>query len=125
MSTSARTTLFLTALMMLPLLFPHPTAAGGELEDAIASGQKLFADASLGTNGKSCNSCHTSMGKGDIPFNGRAPFPKVFSMAKKMRTLDQTVQGCIMGAMKGKALPWDDAKLTDLVTYINSLYQKQ
>ena len=124
MSKSARTTLFLTALMMLPLLFPHPTAAG-ELEDAAARGQKLFADASLGTNGQSCNSCHTNMGKGDVPFTGRAPFPKVFSMAKKMRTLDQTVQGCIMGAMKGKALPWDDAKLTDLVTYINSLYQKQ
>jgi len=123
-SKSARTTLFLTILMMLPLFIPHSTAAG-ELEDAAARGQRLFADASLGTNGKSCNSCHTNMGKGDIPFNGRAPFPKVFSMAKKMRTLDQTVQGCIMGAMKGQALAWDDAKLTDLVTYINSLYQKQ
>ena len=124
MNKSARTKFFLTALMMLPLLIPHPTAAG-ELEDAAASGRKLFDDASLGTNGKSCNSCHTNMGKGDIPFTGRAPFPKVFSMAKRMRTLDQTVQGCIMGAMKGQALAWDDAKLTDLVTYLNSLYQKQ
>ena len=124
MSTSARTTLFLAALLILPLLFPHSTAAG-ELEDAVARGQKLFVDASLGTNGKSCNSCHTSLGKGDIPFTGRAPFPKVFSMAKQMRTLDQTVQGCIIGAMKGNALPWDDVKLTDLVTYVNSLYPKQ
>jgi cytochrome c len=123
MSTSARTTLFLAALALLPLLFPHPTAAG-EFEDAAARGQKLFADASMGANGKSCNSCHTNMGKGDSPFTGRAPFPKVFSMTNKMRTLDQTVQGCIMGAMKGKALAWDDAKLTDLVTYISSLYQK-
>ncbi len=124
MSTSARTTLFLSALLMIPLLFPHPTAAG-EFEDAAARGQKLFADASLGTNGKSCNSCHTNLGQGDIPFTGRAPFPKVFAMAKKMRTLDQTVQGCLMGAMKGNALAWDDAKLTDLVTYIDSLYLKQ
>ena len=124
MSTSARTTLFLTALMMLPLLFPHTTAAG-ELEDAVARGHKLFADASLGTTGMSCNSCHTNMGKGDIPFTGRAPVPKVFSMAKQMRTLDQTVQGCIMGAMKGKPLAWEDARLTDLVTYVNSLYHKQ
>ena len=124
MSTSARATLFLTAIMMLPLLFPHPGAAG-ELEDAIASGQKLFVDMSLGTNGKSCNSCHTSMGQGDIPFTGLAPFPKVFSMAKKMRTLDQTVQGCIMGALKGNPLAWDDARLTDLVTYVDSLYKKQ
>ena len=124
MRKSARAILFLTAFMMLPLLFPHATAAG-ELEDSITRGHKLFADASLGTSGMSCNSCHTNMGKGDIPFTGRAPFPKVFSMAKQMRTLDQTVQGCIMGAMKGNPLAWDDAKLTDLVTYVNSLYQKQ
>ena len=123
MSASTRTTLFLTALLMFPLLFAHPVAAG-EPEDAIASGQKLFADASLGTNGMSCNSCHTNLGKGDVPFTGRAPFPKVFSMAKKMRTLDQTVQGCIIGAMKGKPLAWDDAKLTDLATYVNALYKK-
>lgn len=124
MNKSERSTLFLTVLTMLPLLFAHPAVAG-DLEDAAARGQQLFADASLGTNGKSCNSCHTDLGKGDIPFTGRAPFPKVFSMAKKMRTLDQTVQGCIMGAMKGSPLAWDDAKLTDLVTYVNSLYQKK
>ena len=116
--------LFLAVVLMLPLLLPHPGAAG-ELEDAIASGQKLFTDASLGTNGKSCNSCHTGMGKGEIPFTGLVPFPKVFSMAKKMRTLDQTVQGCIVGAIKGDPLPWDDARLTDLVTYIDSLYQQK
>ncbi|MHB8837017.1 MAG: c-type cytochrome [Candidatus Methylomirabilia bacterium] len=124
MNKSARATLFLIAITVLPLLFPRP-AASGESEDAVASGKKLFADASLGTNGRSCNSCHTGLGKGDIPFTGRVPFPKVFSMAKKMRTLDQTVQGCIIGAMKGSPLAWDDAKLTDLVTYVNTLYQKQ
>lgn len=124
MSMSARATLVLVSLMTLPLLFPN-VAAAGDLEDAAARGKQLFADASLGTNGKSCNSCHTDMGRGDIPFTGRAPFPKVFSMAKQVRTLDQTVQACIAGALKGKALAWDDAKLTDLVTYINSLYQKQ
>jgi len=124
MNTSVRARLLLTAVMMLSPLVAH-TAAAGEFEDAVGSGKKLFADASLGTNGMSCNSCHTNMGTGDIPFTGRAPFPKVFSMAKKMRTLDQTVQGCIMGAMKGKPLAWDDAKLTDLVTYLNSLYLKK
>lgn len=123
MRKSAQAMLFLTATMIIPLLSPHPAAAG-EFEDAVASGQKLFADAGLGTNGKSCDSCHTNLGKGDIPFAGRAPFPKVFSMAKRVRTLDQTVQGCLMGAIKGNPLAWDDAKLTDLVAYINSLYLK-
>lgn len=123
MRKSAQAMLFLTATLMIPLLCPHPAAAG-DFEEAVASGRKLFADASLGTNGKSCDSCHTNLGKGDIPFTGRAPFPKVFSMAKRVRTLDQTVQGCLMGAMKGNPLAWDDAKLTDLVSYINSLYLK-
>lgn len=116
-------TLFLASIMM-PLLLPH-RAAAGEIEDAVARGEKLFADPTLGTNGMSCNSCHTKMGTGDSPLTGRPAFPKVFAMAKKMRTLDQTVQGCIAGALKGKPLAWDDARLTDLVTYVNSLYQKK
>jgi len=124
MSKSARVTLSLMAFMVLPMLVPHLSVAG-EFEDAVARGGKLFADASLGTNGKSCNSCHTTMGMGDSALTGRSPFPKVFSMAKKMQTLDQTVQGCIVGALKGKPLAWDDAKLTDLVTYVSSLYQKK
>jgi cytochrome c len=124
MITAARTTLLLALLLALPLLFAH-AAVAGEIEDAVARGSKLFADTSLGTNGMSCNSCHTNMGKGDSPLAGRTPFPKVFSMAKKVLTLDQTVQNCLMGALKGKALAWDDPKLTDLVTYVDSLYHKK
>ncbi len=123
MSRSARVTI-LSAGLLLPLLFAHRSVAG-QFEDAVARGEKLFADASLGTNGKSCNSCHTDSGKGDSALTGRSPFPKVFSMAKQMRTLDQTIQGCIMGALKGQPLPWDDARLTDLATYVNSLYLKK
>jgi len=116
--------LFLSTLVLLPLLIVRPAAAG-EIEDAAARGKKLFADPSLSTNNTSCNSCHTNMGMGDSPLTGKAPFPKVFAMAKKVRTLDQTVQSCIVNALKGKPLAWDDAKLTDLVTYVNSLYQKK
>jgi len=124
MNKSASVTLFLAALLLPPLLFPHATVAG-EIEDAVARGAKLFADPSLSTNATSCNSCHTNMGKGDSPLTGRPPFPKVFGMAKQMRTLDQTVQICIVAALKSKPLPWDDAKLTDLVTYVDSLYRKK
>lgn len=124
MKTPARSLLLLTALTILPLLFPPPAAAGG-VEDAAGSGQKLFVDASLGTNGRTCNSCHTGMGKGDLPFAGRGPFPKVFGRPGQVRTLDQAVQICITGAMKGNPLAWDDSRLTDLVTYVNSLYLKQ
>lgn len=122
MRLSTRVLLFMTMFMVLPMLFPHHAAAG-ELEDAVARGGKLFADARLGTNGMSCNSCHTNMGRGNSPLAGRPPFPKVYSMSKQVRTLDQAVQGCIAGALKGKPLAWDDERLTDLVTYVNSLYQ--
>ena len=99
------------------------SAVAGPVEDAVASGEKLFADAGLGTNGKSCSSCHTELGKGENKLTGRSPFPKVFSMAKKVRTLDQKIQMCVTGAMKGPALAWDDDKLADLASYVNALNQ--
>jgi mono/diheme cytochrome c family protein len=112
----------LLALLVSPVIWLD-SAAAGPAEDAVARGEKLFADAGLGTNDKSCNSCHTELGKGDNKLTGRSPFPKVFSMAKKVRTLDQTIQLCITGAMKGPALAWDDDKLADLASYVNALYQ--
>ena len=111
----------LLALLTAPALSPNPALAGLE-EDAAARGEKLFADAGLGTNGKSCTTCHTELGKGKNKLTGRSPFPKVFSMAKKVRTLDQTVQMCVTGPMKGPALAWDDDRLADLVFYVNGLY---
>ena len=112
----------LLALLVAPAVW-SASAVAGPVEDAAARGEKLFSDAGLGTNGKSCNSCHTELGKGDNKLTGRSTFPKVFSMAKKVRTLDQTVQLCITGAMKGPALAWDDDKLADLASYVNALNQ--
>jgi thiosulfate dehydrogenase len=123
MGTAFRSAVILAALLGFTVCGAR-SAAAGEVEDAAARGQKLFVDAGLGTNGKSCDSCHTGLGKGDLPLTGRAPFPKVFSMAKQVRTLDQTVQACIVNAVKGQPLAWDDPKLTDLVTYVSTLYQK-
>ena len=114
----------LLALLVAPAIW-SATAVAGSVEDAASSGEKLFSDAGLGTNAKSCNSCHTELGRGDNTLTGRSPFPKVFSMAKKVRTLDQTIQLCITGAMKGPALAWDDDKLADLASYVNALYQKK
>jgi cytochrome c len=110
----------LLALLAAPALWSNPAFAG-PAEDAAARGEKLFADAGLGTNGKSCTTCHTELGKGKNKLTGRSPFPK--ARAKGVRTLDQMVQMCLTGAMKGPALAWDDDKLTDLVFYVNGLYQ--
>jgi len=42
-------------------------------------------------------------------------------MAKRVMTLDQVVNWCIVTPMKGKALKWDDQKLTDLTAYVASV----
>jgi len=104
-----------------------------ELQKSIERGMVLFKDATLGTSGMSCNSCHmeggTKAGKmGDMtikPFdNLAAKYPKYFMMAKRVMTLDQVINWCIVKPMKGKALSWDDQKLTDLTAYVASVKAK-
>jgi thiosulfate dehydrogenase len=98
-----------------------------ELKAAYKRGMELFMDASLGTTGMSCNSCHmeggTMPGKmGDMEIKPFAKvgehYPKYFPMGKKVMTLDQVVNFCITNPMKGEALKWDDQRLADLVTYV-------
>ncbi len=105
------------------------TAMKKALKDSIVNGAKLYVDASLGTSGKTCNTCHMEMGRskkkgmmGTRGFVGRDPFPKFFPMAGRVMTLEQVVQFCIVTPLKGKPLVWDDQRLTDLTAYVNSIY---
>jgi len=113
------------------LFFSFAHAVDGvALEKAsIANGAKLYADPSLGTSGRTCNTCHIEMGKSKNMgmmdakgFIGRKHFPKYFPMANRVMTLDQAVQFCIVNPLSGKPLAWDDSKLTDLTSYVNSIY---
>ena len=101
-----------------------------ELAKSIENGKKLFSDPNLGTNGMSCNTCHleggTKEGKmGDKTLeafdNLAAKYPKYFGMANRVMTLDQVNNWCIVVPLKGKALAWDDQKLTDLAAYVASV----
>jgi len=105
-----------------------------ELQKSIERGKALFSDTSLGTNGMSCNSCHVEGGTketkmGDMTLsafdNLGAKYPKYLAMAQRVMTLDQVNNGCIVGALKGKALAWDDQKLADLTAYETSLKVKK
>ena len=104
-----------------------------ELMKSIERGKALFMDATLGTSGMSCNSCHLEGGtkegkmgeKTIMPFdNLAAQYPKYFMMAKRVMTLDQVINWCIVNPMKGKALSWDDQKLSDLAAYVASVKAK-
>lgn len=101
-----------------------------ELAKSIENGKKLFNDKSLGAGKMTCNSCHMEGGTKDgkmgdmvIPaFDDLASkYPKYFMMAKRVMTLDQVNNWCIVNPMKGKALKWDDQKLTDLTAYVASV----
>ena len=101
-----------------------------ELAKSVANGMKLFNDKELGTSGLTCNSCHMEggtkdgkMGETVVPaWDNLAPkYPQYFMMAKRVMTLEQVVQFCIVNPLKGKALAWDDQKLTDLTAYCASV----
>jgi thiosulfate dehydrogenase len=101
-----------------------------ELAKSIDNGKKLFNDKELGTSGQTCNSCHMEggtkegkMGEMVIPawHNLAAEYPKYFGMAKKVMTLDQVNNWCIVNPLKGKPLAWDDQRLTDLTAYCASV----
>jgi cytochrome c len=97
------------------------------MKDSFMRGKELFMDASLGTNGKSCNTCHASggteagkMGDKEVPpfMHIGKKYPGYFSLADRNMTIDQVIDFCIVNAMEGKALPWDDQRMTDLATYV-------
>ncbi len=86
-----------------------PAFASSDLEE----GLKAFNDSSLGSNGKSCSSCHAE-GQGlenacdyDVP------------------TLQEFVNFCIRDAMKGTMLPEGDSKIINIEKLIRSTYCKQ
>ncbi len=86
-----------------------------ELKKAAERGKALWSDASLGTTGQSCATCHADPAE----LAGIAhKYPKYLKMGKKVVTLDQIVNLCIVNPMKGKALAWDDQRMADLVAFM-------
>lgn len=100
------------------------------MQASIMRGKDLFGDASLGTNGKTCNDCHMAggtkegkMGKMVVkPFyEVNEKYPMYWTMADKVMTLDQVINWCILTPLQGEPLKWDDQKLTDLAAYCASV----
>jgi cytochrome c len=100
------------------------------LAKSVDSGKKLFGDKTLGTTETTCNSCHVEGGTKEgtmgkvvvLAFNSvAARYPRFFPMAKKVVTLSQVNNFCIVNPLKGEALKWDDQKLADLSAYVASV----
>ncbi len=71
-------------------------------------GKELFNDTKLGSNGKSCGSCHP----------GGKDLEKVASLDTKK--LEKIINQCITKALKGKALAEDSADLSAIVSYLKT-----
>lgn len=100
------TTMKLSGLLLSVLLVAGTAYASDEI--TVAKGKELFAASSLGTNGKSCNTCHSG-GKG---------MDKVAT--QDADDVSDTVNQCITKAMKGKALDPASADMKSMVLYIKS-----
>ena len=74
------------------------------------AGKALFNDAKLGTSGKTCNDCHKN-GKG-------------LEKAGSRTDLEQMVNNCIAGPLKGTPLKTDSVEMKSIVLYIKSLKKK-
>jgi cytochrome c len=72
-------------------------------------GKELFNSTALGTNGKSCATCHAG-GKGLVEAATYDP-----------KKLEQIANQCIVKALKGNALASGSPDLTSLVAYLKTL----
>jgi len=91
----------LLALLVPPAL---PVAAADQLQ----TGKELF-NAQLGSNGKTCNSCHPD-GKG---------LERAGNYDRQQ--LRDIINNCIEKALQREMLPPDDPRLTQLESYVRSL----
>ncbi len=93
-------------LTMLVVSVSLAMAAG---QPPVERGRDLFNSAGLGTNGKSCASCHPG---------GNGLEAAAASGPKK---LEKIINQCIVKALKGKALAPGSPDLASLVAYLATL----
>jgi len=97
----------LVALVVLIIVFVSGLVFAASQEAMIEKGKALFNNPKLGTVGKSCNTCHK---------NG-----KDMEKAAEKKDLEVTINACITGALKGKALDAKSADMQSLVLFIKSI----
>lgn len=93
-------------------------------KDALALGQKLYADEKLSTNGMSCMSCHANFDAFNDTF--KKPYPHFVQMANdaaglKTATAENMVQICMVAPMEAEPLPWGSKELRALTVYVEKL----
>lgn len=125
----------LVALLFLAVVANVHAAITGPLAKSVEKGRNLFIHDTFGGQGRTCQSCHTVAGTGPtvLPNGMRLPsiapaatlFPRYKARLGRVITLEDQVQGCIAGALGGKAPAYDSSTLRALISYLTSLSQGQ
>jgi thiosulfate dehydrogenase len=109
-------------------------AAETPLETAVATGAHLFATATFGGSGRTCESCHLDGGKSPGQFgdrklpslvNAAAIFPRFSRGAGRVVTLEGQVQNCIKGALEGTPPALGSPDMVALTAYLGSIAKGQ
>lgn len=87
---------------------------------SVEKGKALFGDAALGTSGKTCSGCHPD-GKGMAAAAGKM---KWTLQGTDYSSLEDVVNACVTGPLKGKALAKDSVEMKSLIMYIKSFAGK-
>lgn len=104
--------------LLMAVLFVTALSAGTSYSGDVGNGKALFNDVNLGTNGKSCNSCHADGNNIDAS-------KQTYSiLGSEQESVEDAVNFCIEMALSGEALGKDSEKMNDLVSYLQTVKVK-
>lgn len=110
------------------------SAAETPLEMAVDKGAHLFASATFGGNGRTCESCHQNGGKAPgqledrtLPslINAAAIYPRFSRGSGQVISLEGQVQSCIKGALAGTPPELGSPDLVAITAYLGSIAKGQ
>lgn len=101
---------WIAAGVLLPLAAGMATATEGP---TVAIGEVLFTSTTLGSNGKSCSSCHPG-GKGLAEIG-----------AYDDATLKEMINFCIRDALAGRMFAPESQEIESMLLYLRTLPQKE
>ena len=105
--------------LLMAALFVTALSAGTAHSGDIGNGKALFNDVNLGTNGKSCNTCHS----GGKDIDGSKNTFKI--LGSEQEGIEDAANFCIEMALNGKPLEKGSAKMSALASYLRTLRGKK
>jgi cytochrome c len=108
-------TILVSILILAVFAVFSAAVAGGDVQ----KGRALFNSTTLGTNGKSCASCHPQGSR----INGQKSSFTI--MGHKLNSVEDAANFCIRMALKGKPLKKDSPEMKALAEYLKTLKGKK